>query len=122
MKCPVCNQDLEINLSDFKEDFYYDCGHCFSSLFFQGGECQVLKEGSLDQSEEAEALKESDEEAEALKEDISVLPDEEAESLKKDISVLPDEEAEDLDETRIYRSALNFLLWRSQPKNLRSLI
>ncbi len=54
MKCPVCNQDFELTLKDFKEDFYYDCDHCHSNLFFQGGECKVLNEGSLDQNDEEE--------------------------------------------------------------------
>ena len=50
MKCPVCNQDFDRTFKNLKEDLYYDCSHCNSSLFFKGGECTVLSEGSLDQS------------------------------------------------------------------------
>lgn len=47
MKCPVCNSLISPSITDSQEDFYYDCETCYSSLFFQRGECQVLKTNSV---------------------------------------------------------------------------
>ena len=49
MNCPVCKNEIEFELP--KEDIYYDCPHCQSSLFFSNGECQVIH------SEQIEPLK-----------------------------------------------------------------
>ena len=50
MNCPVCNKELEFDLTDL-EDFYYDCSVCKSSLSFQKGKCEVISRGQAPQSE-----------------------------------------------------------------------
>ena len=50
MNCPVCNKELEFDLTDL-EDFYYDCSVCNSSLSFQKGNCEVISRGQAPQSQ-----------------------------------------------------------------------
>ncbi len=82
MKCPVCNQDFELSEKDIQVDFYYDCDHCHSSLFFKEGKCEVLSEGSLkregeeevvSESQDEELVSESQEEAEPL--EVTEVPE-----------------------------------------------
>ena len=44
MKCPICQTTLEFS-GEGLEEFYYDCSHCDSSLFFKNGNCEVLNKG-----------------------------------------------------------------------------
>jgi len=52
MKCPVCHQNLDLTPKQLKQDLYYDCNYCSSSLFFKEGQCQILAEGSVMASEQ----------------------------------------------------------------------
>ena len=47
MLCPVCGKDLCLEIIPKTGEFHYDCPHCFSSLFFKDGECEVLTEGEI---------------------------------------------------------------------------
>ena len=44
MNCPICQNNLGLDLPDI-EEFYYDCSVCHSSLFFNQGKCEVISRG-----------------------------------------------------------------------------
>ena len=44
MICPICQNNLGVDLPGI-EEFYYDCSVCHSSLFFNQGKCEVISRG-----------------------------------------------------------------------------
>ena len=48
MNCPVCNKKFEFEIP--KEDIYYDCSYCQSSLLFSQGQCQIINAEPVDSS------------------------------------------------------------------------
>ena len=76
MNCPVCKATLEISLSP-EEELLYDCPFCHSSLFFEKGEVQILKEStsSPETKEEVESQVSADAEGvEPLQEEPPEVP------------------------------------------------
>ena len=48
MNCPVCKRKIDFDIP--KEDIYYDCSHCQSSLLFSKGECLVINAEQIESS------------------------------------------------------------------------
>ncbi|MCZ0931824.1 MAG: hypothetical protein OXJ52_01555 [Oligoflexia bacterium] len=49
MNCPVCKRKIEFEIP--KEDIYYDCSHCQSSLLFSKGQCLVINAEEIDSTD-----------------------------------------------------------------------